>query len=61
MWAGLAQTECCPACGAEVVPLMDAVGELVRLALLQNSEIAVGEDIPLLTELGGVAGVLRYG
>ncbi|MCX8032398.1 MAG: hypothetical protein N3B14_03235 [Thermoleophilia bacterium] len=60
-WAGLAQTECCPVCGGEVVPLSDAVGELVRLALLQNSEIAVGENIPVLAELGGVAGVLRYG
>ena len=38
----------------------DAVGEIVRLAILQNVELEVGEGIPVLEELGGVAGLLRY-
>lgn len=60
-WTVLAKTEVCPVCGSATLPLMDAGGELVRLALLQNGEIEVGEDIPALAELGGVAGLLRYG
>lgn len=60
-WVSLAKTELCPVCGGSTLPLMDAGGELVRLALLQNGEIEVGEDIPPLAELGGVAGLLRYG
>jgi hypothetical protein len=59
-WAGLAQRDRCPLCGGAAVPIADAVGELVRLAILQNSAVEVGEDIPLLGELGGVAALLRY-
>jgi hypothetical protein len=59
-WVGLTAAERCPACGAATTPLMDAVGELVRLAILENGQVEVGEDIPVLDELGGVAGVLRY-
>lgn len=59
-WAGLVPVERCPVCGGVAVPVTDAVGELVRLAVLQNGHVEVGEDIPDLDELGGVGGVLRY-
>ncbi|MFH0916637.1 MAG: hypothetical protein V1912_09360 [bacterium] len=59
-WVGLAAVERCPVCGGGTVPVADAVGEIVRLAILQNGLVEVGEEIPVLTELGGVAGVLRY-
>ena len=59
-WVGLTAVSRCPACGAAVVPVADAVGELVRLAIVQNGRVEVGENIPVLDELGGVAGVLRY-
>ncbi len=59
-WVGLTETKRCPVCGGGTLPVSDAVGELVRLAILQNGHIEVGENIPVLDELGGVAGVLRY-
>ena len=59
-WVGIAATERCPVCAAATTPIMDAVGELVRLAVLENCAIEVGENIPALTDLGGVAGLLRY-
>jgi hypothetical protein len=59
-WVGLAELDKCPVCGGSVLPVGDAVGELVRLAVLQNGQVEVGEDIPLLGELGGVGAVLRY-
>jgi hypothetical protein len=59
-WVGLAAVDRCPACGGEVQPLVDAVGELVRLAILQSAEIVVAEELPALAKLGGVAGLLRY-
>ncbi len=59
-WAGLAELERCPVCAGELVAVGDAVGELVRLALLQNGQVEVGENVPLLAELGGVGAVLRY-
>ncbi len=59
-WVGLAEVGRCPVCGGGTVPVADAVGELVRLAILQNGRVEVGENIPVLEELGGVAGVLRY-
>jgi hypothetical protein len=59
-WIGLTPTERCPACGGATIAVADAVGEIVRLAILQNGQVEVGEDIPVLDELGGVAGVLRY-
>lgn len=59
-WVGLAELVKCPRCGGETVPVMDAVGELVRLAILQSGDVEVAEDLPLLDELGGVAGILRY-
>jgi hypothetical protein len=42
------------------VAIADAVGELVRMAILQNSHVEVAEDIPTLDELGGVAALLRF-
>jgi hypothetical protein len=60
-WVELAATERCPACGGSAVPVADAVGEIVRLAVLQNGQVEVGDNIPVLDEMGGVAGVLRYG
>ena len=60
-WVGLTATERCPACGGATFRLEDAVGEVIRLAILQNGQVEVGEGIPLLDEMGGVAGVLRYG
>ena len=59
-WVGLAPLERCPVCAGALLPVGDAVGELVRLALLQNGQVEVGEDIPLLGEMGGVGAVLRY-
>jgi hypothetical protein len=59
-WVGLAAAERCPACGGATIPLGDAVGEIVRLAISQNGQVEVGENIPVLQELGGIAGVLRY-
>lgn len=59
-WAGLVALEKCPACGGAASEVADAVGELVRLAIIQNGQVEVGEDIPVLEELGGVGGVLRY-
>lgn len=59
-WVSLGAVERCPLCGGAVLPVTDAVGEAVRLAILQNAQVEVGEKISLLDELGGLAGVLRY-
>ena len=59
-WVGLVAAGQCPVCGGATVPVTDAVGEIVRLAILQNGQVEVGEGIAVLAELGGVAGVLRY-
>ena len=59
-WVGLAPVARCPVCDEETVPVADAVGEIVRLAVLQNGQIEVGENIATLRALGEVAGVLRY-
>ncbi len=59
-WAGLTRVEQCPLCGGAPVPISDAVGELVRLAILQNSRVEVAEEIPALDEMGGVAALLRF-
>jgi rubrerythrin len=60
-WVGLIAAERCPVCGGATATVGDAVGEIVRLAILQNGRVEVGENIPALDQLGGVAGVLRYG
>ena len=59
-WVGLTPVDSCPACGVPTREIADAVGEIVRLAILQNGQVEVGENIPVLHELGEVAGVLRY-
>lgn len=59
-WAGLDPVERCPICGGTPVPIGDAVGELVRMAILQSSRVEVAENIPVLDEMGGVAAQLRF-
>ena len=59
-WVAPTHAEHCASCVGGVVPVADAVGELVRLAVLGNAFVEVAEDIPLLDDLGGVAGILRY-
>jgi hypothetical protein len=59
-WVGLTQVGECPRCGAMPVPVLDAVGELVRLAILQSSQVEVAEAIPALDEMGGIAALLRF-
>jgi len=59
-WVGLSPVERCPVCDEGTVPVSDAVGEIVRLAVLQSSQVEVGENIPILDALGSVAAVLRY-
>lgn len=59
-WVGLEYAEICPACEDFTVPVADAIGELVRLTIMQNGRVEVGENIPTLNNLGGVAAVLRY-
>jgi peptide chain release factor subunit 1 len=59
-WVGLAEVTRCPVCDEPTVLVSDAVGEVVRLAVLQNGQVDVGENIATLSALGGLAGVLRY-
>ncbi len=59
-WAGLEPVEECPFCGGKPVPIADAVGELVRLAILQSTVVEVAEGIPALEAAGGVAAQLRF-
>jgi hypothetical protein len=59
-WAGLAEVAVCPVCGGKPQPVVDAVGEIVRQAILQNVQVEVGEQIPELDDLKGVGGLLRY-
>ena len=62
-WAGLSRVERCPLCGGAPVPMADAVGELVRLAILQNSRVEVAEEIPAAGRdgRGGGAAAVRVG
>lgn len=50
----------CPACGGKVFPLEDALGEAVRTAVMQSSEVEVVERVAPLHEMGGVAALLRF-
>ena len=59
-WVGLTPLDQCPLCGGAPVPIADAVGELVRLAILQSTRVEVAEEIPALDEMGGVAALLRF-
>jgi peptide chain release factor subunit 1 len=59
-WVGLSHVERCPICDEPTVAVEDAVGEVIRLSVLQSAHVEVGENIAALTDLGGIAGVLRY-
>jgi hypothetical protein len=59
-WVGLVRPDGCPQCGGEAVAVADVVGELVRMVVLQNGQVEIGEDIPALDEMGGIAALLRY-
>lgn len=59
-WISLAPEESCPLCGGATIKVEDVVGELVRRAVVQNAQVEVVEDIPLLEEMGGVVALLRY-
>jgi len=50
-WVAPTHAEHCASCVGGVVPVADAVGELVRLAVLGNAFVEVAEDIPLLDDL----------
>ena len=43
-WAGVDPVDECPLCGGTPVPIADAVGELVRMAILQSSQVEVAEE-----------------
>jgi hypothetical protein len=59
-WTSLTPTGHCPVCGGGTLPVADAVNGLVCLAVVESCDIEVGQGIPILEELGGVAGLLRY-
>jgi len=59
-WVGLVASNDCPQCGGGLARTADAVGELVRLTLLENGRFEVAEGLDRLGDLGGVAVVLRY-
>jgi hypothetical protein len=59
-WVSLEQVSRCPRCGADVARSFDAVGELVRLTILEHGQLEVGEQVKELGALGSVAGLLRY-
>jgi peptide subunit release factor 1 (eRF1) len=59
-WVGLDYVELCPVCEDFTVPVSDAIGELVRLTIRQNGRVEVGDNIPTLDALGGVAAILRF-
>lgn len=59
-WVSLEQVSSCPRCGEGMVRTMDAVGELVRLTILERGQLEVGEQVGELEDLGSVAGLLRY-
>lgn len=59
-WVGLLRPNGCPQCGGEAVAVADVVGELVRMVVLQNGQVEIGEAIPAVEEMGGIAALLRY-
>jgi hypothetical protein len=59
-WVGVDPVDRCPRCGGEPVPIADAAGELVRMAILQGSRVEVAEEMPILDQAGGVAALLRF-
>jgi peptide chain release factor subunit 1 len=59
-FAGVASTETCPVCGGAVAPVDDAVGEAMRIAILHGSFVELATPSAVLTEMGRIAGLLRY-
>jgi rubrerythrin len=59
-YAGIAPAEACPLCGGNTMPVADAAGEAMRLAVLMGTWVEVSEGSSTLAELGGIAGLLRY-
>ena len=60
-FVSLTQSDPCPVCGGGMLPVEDAAGEAMRVAVRQGTYVEIGEDIPALKELGEIAGLLRYG
>jgi rubrerythrin len=56
----LAPIETCPICGEGMTPTVDAVGEAVRIAVLNGTFVEVAENVAALEALGGIGGLLRY-
>lgn len=56
----LAPAQTCPVCGGAIVPVVDAVGEAIRAAVLQGAFVEVAEEVPELEAMGGIGGLLRY-
>lgn len=55
-----AKPQQCPACGSTSVFHVDLVNELVELAERTSAETEFTDPIPALSEIGGVAALLRY-
>lgn len=50
----------CPYCGSELSPTADVINLALHQAVETGVKISILEPSPLLTEIGGVAAVLRY-
>jgi peptide subunit release factor 1 (eRF1) len=59
-YAGIAAVESCPMCGGRTMPVADAAGEAMRLAVLMGSWVEMSEGSATLADLGGIGGLLRY-
>ncbi|MCZ7663614.1 MAG: hypothetical protein M5U22_12100 [Thermoleophilia bacterium] len=59
-FAVLIPGETCPMCRGGMVPVDDAVGEAIRVAILQGTFVEVAENVEVLESLGGIGGLLRY-
>ena len=54
------RVEACPTCGSGSVFALDLVDELARQLELTSATAEFSDPIPALSELGGVAALLRY-
>jgi len=59
-YAGISPIETCPMCGGATVPVDDAIGEAVRIAILHGSFVELAEPTAALTQMGRIGGLLRY-
>jgi peptide chain release factor subunit 1 len=59
-WVGVNPVEHCPTCEEAPIPIGDAVGELMRIAILQRSRVEVAENLPELDQMGRIAALLRF-